>query len=192
MNHECQYDADGAPCKICGLTVADSLYVQSGGIIAECPPRGVIEVNADLLEYELDGFIHQANCFKTMGAGIARRIRQKYPELYEADMKYGKSGDRDRLGTFSTVKCHDDKQGYNLYGQYNFGYGERHTNYEAVYTGLVGIARHAVENNVLRLGLPKNMGCRLAGGSWNIVRAIIGDVFDGDCGITLYICNYDG
>lgn len=150
------------------------------------------EVNENLLDYPLDGFIHQCNCFHTMGGGIALRIKQKYPEALKADLRHGRRGDITRLGKFSVVKAHDDKYIYNMYGQYNFGMEKRQTNYEAVYNGLMGIARHAITANVMRLGLPKNMGCRLGGGSWNVVRAIIEDIFDKDCGIKLYICNYEG
>ena len=152
----------------------------------------IIEKNANLLEENLDGICHQTNCFHTMGAGIALRIKQKYPELFHADLNHGRRGDITRLGKFSTVKCHDDKQGYNMYGQYNYGLLARHTNYEAVYTGLVGIARHAIQANVIRLGLPRNMGCKLGGGNWSIVRSMIDVVFDPDSGIELYICNYEG
>ena len=147
------------------------------------------EIDANLLEFPLDGFMHQCNCFHTMGAGIALSIKQKYPELYKADTMHGRRGDMSRLGKFSTVKCHDDKQGYNMYGQYQFGMEKRHTNYEAVYTGLYSIYTHATVNNVLKLGLPRGMGCKLAGGSWIIVRAIIDDIF-GVWQNDLYICNY--
>ena len=152
----------------------------------------VFEKTTDgLLEcYELDGFIHQANCFHTMGGGIALRIKQKYPELYKADLEHGKRGDINRLGKFSTVKCHDDKQGYNLYSQYDFGYGKKNTNYEALYNGLILIKEHATNNNILKLGLPKNMGCRLGGGHWKIVNAIIEDIFE-EWENELLICNYD-
>jgi O-acetyl-ADP-ribose deacetylase (regulator of RNase III) len=151
----------------------------------------IIEVDANLLEHPLDGFGHQCNCFHTMGGGIALRIKEKYPEAYQADIKHGRRGDMSRLGKFSVVKTSDDKFIYNLYGQYNFGLGKRCTNYEALYTALEGMAQHAIQANVLKLGLPKNMGCRLGGGNWNIVRALIGEVFDGDSGIELTICNYD-
>ena len=150
------------------------------------------EIDANLLEYPLDGFIHSCNCFHTFGGGIALRIKNKYPELYKADIQHGRKGDHTRLGQFSTVKCHDDKQGYNMYGQHNFGMEKRHTNYEAVYTGLQGIAQHALQTNVIRLGLPKNIGCVLGGGDFRIVRVIIEVVFDSDSGIELYICNYQG
>lgn len=193
MDYTCEYDSDGGGCRICGKTVTEQLFGEPDDM--EIMPQivgGIWDVNTNLLEHDLNGFIHQCNCFHTMGGGIALRVRQKYPELYEADVRHGRRGDRTRLGSFSTCKLHDGKQGYNMYGQYQFGLQQRHTNYEAVYTGLQGIARHAVENNILRLGLPKNMGCRLGGGSWRIVRAIIEEIFDEDSGITLCICNYDG
>ena len=149
----------------------------------------IIEVDADLLEYPLDGFGHGCNCFHTMGSGIALSIKNKYPELYHADVFHGRKGDVSRLGQFSTVKCHDDKQGYNVYTQYNFGMGKRQTNYEAVYRGLVGIRDHATDNNILKLGLPKNMGSVLGGGDWRIIRVMIEVIF-GEWKNTLYICNY--
>lgn len=151
------------------------------------------ELDANLLEYPLQGIIHQANCFHTMGAGIAKRIKDKYPEAYAADVKAGTKGDSKRLGSYSVAHCpREDKWVYNLYGQYNYGHMARFTSYDAVCTGLVKIARHAVENNISTLGLPKNMGCVNGGGSWRIVRAIIEDVFDDDSGLELYICNYQG
>ena len=151
----------------------------------------ITEVDANLLEYPLDGFMHQANCMHVMGGGIALQIKNKYPELYKADIMHGHKGDRARLGKFSTIKCHDDKQGYNMYGQYNLGTWARQTNYEAVYNALVSIRDHAEDNNVIKLGLPNGMGCVLGGGSWRVIRAIIDDIFDNWVN-ELYICNYAG
>ena len=128
-----------------------------------------------------------------MGAGIAKRIKDKYPEAYAADIKTGAIGDSKRLGTFSVAHSpRDDKWIYNLYGQFNYGRMARFTSYDAVERGLTKIARHAVENNVTTLGLPKNMGCVNGGGNWGIVRAIVESVFDADSGVELYICNYQG
>jgi len=149
------------------------------------------EVDANLLEYPLEGFIHQANCFITMGAGIAKTIKDKYPEVYDADRNAGARGDSKRLGSFSFAKTKDGKVGYNLYGQYNYGRQSRFTSYDAVCNGLTKIEKHFREDlKLTKLGLPRNMGCMLGGGSWTIVRAIIDDVFL-KSPIELYICNYD-
>lgn len=124
-----------------------------------------------------------------LGAGIALAIKNKYPEAYKADLQHGRRGDITRLGKMSVVKAWDDKFIYNVYGQFNFGGWKRNTNYEAVYTALLGIKDHATANNILKLGLPKMMGCKLGGGSWYIYRAMIEDIFT-QWENELYICNY--
>jgi O-acetyl-ADP-ribose deacetylase (regulator of RNase III) len=152
----------------------------------------IIEQNADLLDFPLQGIIHSANCFHTMGSGIAKRIREKYPEAFDADLKSGTKGDSHRLGSYSVAHClKEDKYVFNLYGQYNFGAMARFTSYDAIDRGLRKIESYARENHLSTLGLPKNMGCMRGGGSWPIVRAIIEDVFK-DSSVELYICNYDG
>jgi O-acetyl-ADP-ribose deacetylase (regulator of RNase III) len=150
----------------------------------------IIEVDANLLEYELDGFGHQCNCFHTMGSGIAASIKAKYPEAFKADLSFGRRGDNTKLGKFSFVKTYDEKFVYNLYGQYSMGGWKKQTNYEALYNALTGVKEHAINNLVKRLGFPRNMGCVLGGGDWRVVKALIESVFDGDPEITIYICNY--
>lgn len=147
------------------------------------------EIDANLLEYPVDGIIHQANCFHTMGGGIALRIKNKFPEAYESDLATPK-GDREKVGTFSVAVLPSNLHIYNMYSQYMFGMG-RQTDYTAVANGLEKIVLHALENGLKSLGLPKYMGCRLGGGSWPVVRAIIDEVFSVR-DIDLYICNYEG
>jgi O-acetyl-ADP-ribose deacetylase (regulator of RNase III) len=150
----------------------------------------VTNVDCNLLEYDLDGFVHQANCFHVMGGGIALQIRNKYPEMYNADLKHGSAGDKSRLGKFSFIRCRDQKMGYNMYSQYDLGHYRRMTDYEAMYNGLTRIKQHAINNVVLKLGIPKNMGCTLGGGSWRVVSAIIDDIFLDSKELTVFICNY--
>ena len=51
----------------------------------------------DLLQYAQEGvfdvIIHGCNCFCTMGAGIAKAIKARFPEAYQADCQTPK-GDR--------------------------------------------------------------------------------------------------
>ena len=147
------------------------------------------EVEANLLEYPVDGIIHQANCFHTMGGGIALRIKQRFPEAYEADLKT-KAGDSNKLGDFSVAVLSSNLHIYNVYGQYTFGMG-RQTRYDALYDGLAAVERHARENGLQKLGLPKRMGCVLGGGSWTVVEAIIKDIFE-HSPLELHICDYGG
>jgi O-acetyl-ADP-ribose deacetylase (regulator of RNase III) len=131
------------------------------------------EVNSDIFLVETDGIIHQANCFGKFGGGFANIIRQKYPEVLQAD-NTTKCGDKAKLGRFSCIKSLDNKYYiYNLYSQYNYGVTKRHTDYEAFYTGIVAIEAHARNLNLNSLSVPFNIGCGLGGGSWNIIEAML-------------------
>ena len=47
--------------------------------------------------------VHGCNCFHTMGSGIAREIRLRYPGAYEVDVKQTQWGDRNKIGTFTML-----------------------------------------------------------------------------------------
>jgi O-acetyl-ADP-ribose deacetylase (regulator of RNase III) len=149
----------------------------------------IIRKDCNIFDGVADGIIHQTNCFNTMNSGIARQIRERYPEAYNADCKTI-SGDYKKMGKFSWTKTNDQKfYIYNCYSQYKYGRDTRHTNYEAIYNGLSAIEQHASRNNLRSLSLPHNMGCVLGGGSWHVVNAIIEDIFENKS-INLYICRY--
>jgi O-acetyl-ADP-ribose deacetylase (regulator of RNase III) len=153
----------------------------------------VEEIQCDIFQAPIDILVHQANCFHTMGSGIAREIRERFPEAYEADCTQTKKGDRGKLGTYSIARINRAPLRlsyiFNLYGQYEFGRDRRHTNYEAVYNGLSAI-RNGVTNSKLVIGIPYKMSCNLAGGSWRIVETMIRDVFE-DSLFKVLICKKD-
>lgn len=160
-------------------------YVENFGIGPCFPNISVIE--KDLLEVGTDVIIHQANCFNTMGSGVAVQIKDKYPEAYEVDCQTVK-GDMSKLGTISIAKSKiDNKIIINVYGQYNYGRDSRKTDYEAIYTGFVNVRKYMEEKKLTGLALPFNMGCFNAGGDWHIVKSMIESVF-GDSDINVLIC----
>ncbi len=143
-----------------------------------------------LKQNDLDAFIHSANCQCTMGSGIAKEIRETYPEVYEADLKT-KKGDSSKLGTFSFAKTKDGKIGYNLYGQDKYGYDKKcYTDYNAVKEGLIKIKNHLKEYSSckIKVGIPYKMCSTRGGASWDKIYQIIKDVFCEDESITVVIC----
>lgn len=53
-------------------------------------------------EGKFDVIVHGCNCHNTMGSGIAREIRERYPQAYTADTKYSQTKNKyEKLGTFS-------------------------------------------------------------------------------------------
>jgi hypothetical protein len=122
-----------------------------------------------------------------MGAGVARAIREKYPEAYEADLKTPR-GSKKKLGTYSLAETSDGKVIYNVYSQFNLsaGIGDRATLYDMVDVGLRAVRDHMeqlagpaeIMYEPLTLAIPYKYGCALGGGSWPIVEAIIRDIFE--------------
>jgi O-acetyl-ADP-ribose deacetylase (regulator of RNase III) len=135
-----------------------------------------------LLAQDVEAIGHQANCQNTFGSGIARTIREMYPDAYTADCDAAKAN-TNILGNFSVGYIPADhnissiRRIYNLYGQNLFGKGTRQTNYDALYSALEGMANDLIENDMdlplPSVGFPYQMGSFRGGGSWDIVSRLI-------------------
>lgn len=136
-------------------------------------------------QHDLHAIVHQANCFHTMGAGIARSIKMMWPEVYEADKKTT-HGNKDKLGSFSKAVVNNGRLWiYNLYSQYDFRGGGCKTDYFAMEKGLNAInwdlnTPRYYENGVIKIGIPCGMGCGLAGGDWKQVLALLEEIYTDD------------
>ena len=133
---------------------------------------------------------HQANCQNTFGSGIARTIREMYPDAYAVDTLCA-SKKSNTLGNFSMAYIPVEqynkhgtqiKKIFNLYGQNLFGKGTRQTNYDALYSALEGMSKYLTENDmnlpVPSVGFPFQMGSFRGGGNWDIVSRLIEVAFD--------------
>lgn len=133
-------------------------------------------INGDLLYSNCNIIAHQANCFSTMGAGIAKQIKKMYPEVYKADKNFPFKPN-ERLGKYSYALTHDGRLVYNLYGQ--FGFKERvNTKKEALQQALIGMMENIIlqtqgKNIPIKVGLPNKIGCGLGGGDWSEILPII-------------------
>ena len=135
-----------------------------------------------LTSREIGCCAHQANCQNTFGSGIARTIREMYPDAYKADCDAA-IAKVNTLGRFSVGYIPADhnissiRRIYNLYGQNLFGKGTRQTNYDALYSALEGMANDLIENDMdlplPSVGFPYQMGSFRGGGSWDIVSRLI-------------------
>lgn len=129
---------------------------------------------------QLDVVVHCANCFHVMGGGIAKSIREQWPQAYEADLQT-QYGDIRKLGDFSVAKGTADSGKpfsiINLYGQYDFGADKQcYLHYGALSTALHKIANLYKGKTI---GLPYGIGCGLAGGDWPTVNQIINEELHG-------------
>jgi O-acetyl-ADP-ribose deacetylase (regulator of RNase III) len=121
----------------------------------------------DLAEAGLfDVVVQGCNCFNTMGGGIAREIRERYPLCAEADAKTAK-GDYNKLGTWTYHK-EPKFTIINAYTQYNMSQGTDVFEYTAFQLVLEKLLRLGP----IRFGLPY-IGMGLAGGDKDIIIPMI-------------------
>ncbi len=128
----------------------------------------------DLAEQgHFDVIVHGCNCFHTMGSGIAKEIRTRYPRVYAADIQYTDKGDKNKLGSFSWAivegKVNNAFTILNAYTQYYYGRGGPHIDYLALRDVFHLIAR---DYRGKIIGYPK-IGAGLAGGDWDRIQGII-------------------
>lgn len=116
-------------------------------------------------------FMHSCNCFCTMGTGIAKGVKEHWPEAYEADCKTTK-GDFSKIGSFTKALAHDvpNLEIYNLYTQCRYGRDKRYVNYGALSAALFNVDYH-VDKSFPIITYP--LSCGTAGGSWEIVSEIM-------------------
>jgi len=127
---------------------------------------------------EFDVIVHGCNCFCTMGAGIAKTIKQKFPAAFQADLATAK-GNKTKLGKIShaIIELPTGKLiVVNGYTQYHWKGYEVKADYEAIRAVF-----KAIKNNFsgLRIGYPA-IGAGLAGGNWAIIAKIIEEELVGE------------
>ncbi len=139
-------------------------------------------VKGDLVSLALAGefevIIHGCNCFCTMGAGIARAIKENFPEAFAADCLTAE-GDRGKLGTFSSAFiCRNNLELtiVNAYTQFHWGGPGIKVDYEALRSIIQSIKQ---SYHGKRIGYPK-IGAGLAGGDWQIIAPIIDEELNGE------------
>lgn len=127
----------------------------------------------NLLDVTEGIIVHGANAQGVMGSGVAKAIREKYPECFR---RYRSEYERFTLVVGDIVwYWHEDEKLWiaNAITQELYGTDRRHVNYWAIANTFKEILRQA---NVVKatVHFPK-IGAGLGGGNWGIIEAIIND-----------------
>ena len=132
-------------------------------------------VRGDLMECPAELIVHQVNMQGVMGAGLARTIRKRYPEVYAGY----KENYRDfRLGQNLYCTTKDGRVVVNMFGQNNYGKNGLYTDYDALEQCLSSVAEICKKHEVT-VGIPYGIGCGLGGGNWEEVYFRINRAFKG-------------
>ncbi|MBD8839372.1 macro domain-containing protein [Paenibacillus sp. CFBP 13594] len=128
---------------------------------------------------------HQTNTKGVWGSGIAKVIKQKYPEAYPLYRLACHEYSDKLLGLCWTTKVNEKRVVANLFGQTTYGRNKNivHTDYDALRSALESLKLRAKKFGH-SVALPYNIGCGLANGDWKVVYGIIGEVFS-DYEVTL-------
>lgn len=129
--------------------------------------KGCLISNFENNKYDI--IVHGCNCFNTMGAGLAKTIKSKFPSTYEADLKTIK-GDKNKLGTF-TFSCNNYGIIINAYTQYRYSSKYINCDYDAIKNVFIKINEQFKGKFI---GIPA-IGSGLAGGDWNKIYTIINE-----------------
>ena len=138
----------------------------------------MIVMSGDVLETPIEIIAHQVNCLGTMGAGLAKQIKDKYPQVESWYKIYcHRRYTQTILGTGQIV-CQANHTFFNIFGQYGYGTSKRQTDYEAFKSGFKdAILKYRFMDNdynsQLKIAIPYHIGCGLAGGEWKIISKIL-------------------
>lgn len=133
---------------------------------------------------EFDIIVQGCNCHCTMGSGIAREIRERYPQTYMADLST-KQGDYNKLGNYTMASSstkppssfNSDESTFviiNAYTQYNFNKNwETKDVFEYDSFKLI-LQKLAHEYPISRFGFPM-IGMGLAGGNKVKIMAMLAE-----------------
>lgn len=122
------------------------------------------------LNGEFDVIVHGCNCFNTMGKGIAKTIKQNFPEAYKADLQTRK-GSKKKLGDYTSA-ISEGIVIVNAYTQYDYKGRGVLVNMKAIRNVFTKINNDFKGKNI---GIPK-IGAGLAKGDWDSIIEVIKEV----------------
>lgn len=144
-------------------------------------------VECDILKSGADIICHQVNCQGAMGSGLAKQIRDAYPQAYTEYLELVKDYDECEryllLGRVQYVAIPSTGARRfiaNCFAQNMYGHDKRYTNYRALRDCFDQIyAINNVDFQRRNIAIPYGIGCGLAGGDWDIVHKMIKEAFFG-------------
>lgn len=142
--------------------------------------------DGDLLESNATIIAHQVNCQGKFNSGVAKQVREKYQEVYNAYKwlcdTHLKCKDA-LLGDCQMIEIHNGKYIANLFGQLGYDYdGKQYTDIHALKRALIKLRNKThlgMNPENITIAFPYGLGSVRGGAKWEDVYKIIEEVFRG-------------
>lgn len=148
----------------------------------------ILHFDGDLLTSNATIIMHQVNCQKSMSSGVAKCIKEKWPNVFNEYIEYSKTLPSNLLlGITQLVPIENGRYIANLFAQEFYGYnGYRYTSYDAIDKCLKRLAKKCVTDNITSIAMPYKMSSDRGGADWDVVLAMVKSAFK-DTDITIEI-----
>lgn len=149
----------------------------------------IIYETGDIVELAKEGkfnfIIQGCNCQSTWGSGLARSLREAFPDAFLVDKK-DKRLPFDKIGDFSYWRSPNQKLTIiNAYTQFDYGTDYRRAEYGSIKRAFEGIFSHWRFSHLDRVATVK-IGAGLGGGNWEVISDIIQTITN-FYGVDLYV-----
>ena len=146
----------------------------------------MIITHGDVLNTDVHIIAHQVNCRGVMGGGLAKTIKDHYPEVFntykEFIDEYWAINHESPLGTGCAWTA-DGHEIWNIFGQDDYGRDKCYTDYQAVkdaFTDMILGYRELecipADYAQMPIAIPYCFGCGLGGGDWSVMKKTLEEV----------------
>lgn len=151
----------------------------------------IIEIKGNLLDSKSQIIVHQTNTQCSMGAGVAKMIKEKWPLVYHQYALLCKAhsyAPESLLGNIQLLNINEGQKIVNLFAQNTLLPNKCNTDYDAFKKGIHNLVCYCKSNNIESVAFPYKIGCGLGGGDWDKINTIIQEGFkDTDTTIEYWI-----
>lgn len=154
-------------------------------------------INKNIVESDAPVIIHQVNCCKGFGSGVAKAIKEKWQVVADKHLAACEANAAKGLptsallGKIQPVTVWENKVIINMFAQDKFGYdGAKYTSYDALDECLKKVRKYCDEHGVKKIALPYKMSSDRGGADWSVVVALIASSFK-ESDIEIEVCRYN-
>lgn len=135
----------------------------------------IVYLTGNLMDANEKVILHGCNDRGVMGSGVAKFVKEKYPDAFRLYRAYFDEGAL-KLGS-NVIWESPSRVVINGVTQRGYGYdGQRYLSYDALYSVLEGANKYCLETDQTHIAMP-TIGSLRGGGNWNIIEVMIEEIF---------------